>query len=474
MNILFGLIRPDAGRVIIDGHRVSIRSPQIAQSLGIGMVHQHFKLSPQLTVLENMAMAVNNNLGLLRRTTLRKRICELMERLHWSIDPDVRVASLNVGQQQRVEIIKALCGGGKILILDEPTAVLTPQEVDHLIAAMRALAANGVTILFISHKLTEVNRVCDTISVLRRGHVVFSGRAGELTSEQIAERMIGTHPQLPPVLASRSPPGLPRLVLNGVSCLSHGPGQIRSLIENIDLRVHAGEIVGVAGVEGNGQTVLIECILGRRSIQEGTVTLDGQSLDRLPGYRRTRQFACIPEDRQKEGLVLSLTLTANLMLRDFRRPGFSAFGLNQTSHWRRHAAAMVEQFDIRAESLESTVGSLSGGNQQKTAIARELSSNPRMILAINPTRGLDIGATAFVLHQLAAAREHGAAVLLVHSDLDELLLLSDRVMVMYAGRLLPTAWPTTTRETIGRLMLGAGTVTKSGFTPNHETEPFGV
>ena len=454
MNILFGLIRPDRGQIRLNGQSVVVRSPRVAQQLGIGMVHQHFKLAPALSVTDNLALAVGRNFVLLHRASFRDRIAALARSLHWAVDPDSVVGQLNVGQQQRVEIIKALLGGGKILILDEPTAVLTPQEVDELIPAVRSLARAGITVIFISHKLSEVNRMCDRIAVLRRGELVFAGPMGELSAEEITHRMLGAPSALSSLGASSASPGLVRLHLSRVCCPLPGTRKYKPLLDNIELSVRAGEIVGIAGVEGNGQTTLIDAILGSLPISSGVITLDGSDLSHLVNFRRARKFACIPEDRQGQGLVLSLSLTANLMLRSYRNPEFMRLGLRHVTAWRSRAAMLVRSFDIRCASVEVPIQFLSGGNQQKALIARELYGNPPVILAINPTRGLDIGATAFVLQQLTAARQRGAAVLLIHSDLDELLAISDRVMVMYAGRLLPTNWPAVDRAAIGRMMMG--------------------
>ncbi len=454
MNILFGLIRPDRGQIRLSGQVIAVRSPRVAQKMGIGMVHQHFKLAPALSVTENLALAVGRNFGLLHRAYFRQRITEMARRLHWAVDPDSVVGHLNVGQQQRVEIIKALLGGGKILILDEPTAVLTPQEVDELIPAVRSLARAGITVIFISHKLSEVTRMCDRIAVLRRGEMVFAGPTNELSAEEITQRMLGTQSALPMMGASSAAPGPIRLQLSRVCCPVPGTHGVKPLLDNINLSVCAGEIVGIAGVEGNGQTSLIDAILGSLMIRSGVIALNGQDMRHLADFRRARQFACIPEDRQSQGLVLSLSLTANLMLRSYRNPEFSRFGLRRLTAWRAQAAALIRSFDIRCAGVDVPIQSLSGGNQQKALIARELHGNPPVILAINPTRGLDVGATAFVLQQLAAARQRGAAILLIHSDLDELLSLSDRVMVMYAGQLLPTNWPAVDRAAIGRMMMG--------------------
>jgi general nucleoside transport system ATP-binding protein len=451
MNILFGLIRPDSGSISVDGEVTSIASPRSAGQLGIGMVHQHFKLVPTLTVLENFLLPLQNGLGLLHRKRMLARLRELFARLHWPVDPDARLETLSVGQQQRVEIAKALATGGKILILDEPTSVLTPQESTELFTALRTLAHDGTTIIFISHKLAEVRQICTALTILRRGQVVHTGRMDELTDAQIAEKMIGGTLALPHradgAAANDAPP---LLHINKVS-LRH---RSTVLLDGVSLAVSPGQIVGIAGVDGNGQDVLMQTIIGTRKADSGSIAIEGRDATGKSVRWRVERMAYVPEDRHRQALVLPLSIERNLLLKDYRKRRFSTLGFLRGRQWRTQAKELVGRFDIRCGDVADPVGSLSGGNQQKVVVARELSGKPHIVIAVNPTRGLDIGATAFVLQQLLDARNAGAAVLLIHSDLDELLSVSDRVLVMYNGTLRDSGWPEATKENIGRMMLG--------------------
>lgn len=438
MRILYGLERPDRGEITIAGAPTVLRSPRDASRLGIGMVHQHFTLVPTLTVLDTCILAAEIGLGPVDRSAWSARIAEVAQRLHWQVDPTARISSLSVGQQQRVEILKALLTGGRMLILDEPTAVLTPQEVDELIPALRRLADHGTTVLFISHKLHEVQRLCDDVVILRHGRVVHAGACAELTREQMAELMVGAAVALP-TPARVTAPGAVRLAVRSVT----GNG-----LHNVSCNVHGGEIVGIAGVDGNGQTQLIEAVLTNG---EAVETPGIPAHERLAGERR---IALIPDDRQHQALILSLSIERNVVLKDHARPPFAWHGWLNFAQWRRHARLLIERFSIRGGGAHSPVAALSGGNQQKVVIARELHREPQVILAINPTRGLDIAASAAVLQRLVAARERGAGVLLVHHDLDELLAVADRVLVLYNGHLTDSGWPNATREHLGQLMLG--------------------
>jgi simple sugar transport system ATP-binding protein len=451
MNVLFGLVQPDTGSIAVDGKVVRIRSPRAAQRLGIGMVHQHFKLVPGASVVDNLALALGTGLGRIDRAAWGADIRRRAAELRWDLDPAASVSALAVGQQQRVEILKALLaieagGGARTLILDEPTAVLTPQEIDDLLPALRTLAASGVAVVFISHKLGEIARVCDEVSVLRRGRLVHHGPADEAPG-RFAELMVGrpvaTPVRRPRPAAAEAPV---RLRFTGVSVRpSDGP----ALLEGVDFALAAGEIVGIAGVEGNGQASLVQVALGLLEPQRGTRW----------SAEPARRFAVIPDDRQREALVLPLSLRDNLLLKRYREPPFSRHGWLSPAAWDRHARALMAAFDVRAGGTGAAVATLSGGNQQKAVIARELEASPAVIVAVNPTRGLDIAAATAVLERLVAARDGGAAVLLVHSDLDELLAVSDRVLVLHGGRLDDSGWPAADRAAIGRLMLGAPAVT---------------
>jgi simple sugar transport system ATP-binding protein len=446
MNIIAGLIRPDAGHVEIMGKDLMPGHVRASQARGIGMVHQHFKLVENLSVLDNIVLAVSRSLWARRDRKIVREIQSWCEKLQWTLELDAPVGLLGVGQQQRVEIIKALCGGGKILILDEPTAALTPSEVDELAVTVAGLARAGMAVLFISHKLHEVIKMCQSISILRRGQLVYSGTAGGLSIDQIAEKMVGAKVDVPRLLAPcAGRPGMPLLELNAVDYRSGKRGS--PALQQVSLQVRPGEILGIAGVDGNGQSELSQIISGGITPTAGRVT-------RADAIEKNNPLAHIPEDRRKEALVLPLAVHCNLVLRKYRRRTFAAWGFCRFGQWRSAAAHLVRQYDIRCRGVEDAVGTLSGGNQQKVVLARELSDQPKLILAVNPTRGLDVGATSFVLRQLLDARASGAGILLIHGDLDELLSVSDRVMVMYGGKLLPTSWPDTTSQHIGRLMLG--------------------
>jgi simple sugar transport system ATP-binding protein len=462
MNILFGLLQPDAGTIAVAGTAVRIASPRAAQRLGIGMVHQHFKLVPTLSVLDNLALALMPGLGVVPRAALAQRIAALAGSLGWRVDAAERIERLSVGQQQRVEILKALAMGGglagaaaappRALILDEPTAVLAPQEVDELIPALRRLAAAGSAVILISHKLAEVERACDEVSVLRRGRLVHSGPLAGLSRDQLAHHLVGAPVELPARQSRPAPAEAPTGIVFdrvGVTSARAAAGGGAPRLEDVSLTVRAGEIVGIAGVDGNGQGPLAEVALGLLAPDTGRVAVAAP----------LRRLGVIPEDRHGQALVLPLTVTENLLLKDHREPRFSAVpwllgGWLRLRAWRDHARALVERYDVRIAGLDQRVEALSGGNQQKLVVARELHDHPRVIVAVNPTRGLDLGATAAVLGRLVAARDAGAAVLLIHSDLDELLAVADRVLVLYAGRLTASAWPQTDRAAIGRLMLG--------------------
>ena len=438
VRILFGLERADAGTVAIAGQRVAIGSPRAARALGLGMVHQHLALVPTLSVVDNLALTLQPGLGPVPRRALAARCAADAEELGWQVDPSARVGDLALGQQQRVEILAALGGGSRALILDEPTAVLTPQEVDELLPALRRLAAAGRTILLISHKLHEIERVCDTVSILRRGRLVHHGPCSGIDRARMAELMVGQAPT--PAARPTAQPGREHLTVRDLVVRGRGA---RLAVASATFAVRAGETVGIAGVDGNGQAELVAAVLGLRRADGGLITIAGGV-----------GIASIPDDRHRHALLPTRSVRDNLLLRDRRRAPYTRHGWLDLGAWATRARELVARYDVRPTDIDLPAAALSGGNQQKLVIARELDGAPGLIVAVNPTRGLDLAASAFVLAKLDAAREAGAAVLLVHSDLDELLAHSDRVLVMCAGHLADSGWPSADRARIGRMMLG--------------------
>jgi simple sugar transport system ATP-binding protein len=457
MNIVFGLVKADAGKILLAGKEITGRSPAAARRGGIGMVHQHFKLVPTLSVLENLVLACGSGVGAMNKNALAKRAQTLAQTMGWTLPMHRIVGGLSVGEQQRVEIVKALIGGdggpggsARVLILDEPTAVLTPAEFAELARAIRALANAQTAIVFISHKLAEVRAVCDEVTILRRGEVVHAGEIAAISDQQIVEKMVGRENAKPETQnAKRSATGKILLDLRGVNVRD---GK-RAVIENATFQARAGEIVGIAGVDGNGQNELVSAIVGSRRISAGKIYVCGEELTHASIRARMEKIAFVPGDRQREALVMPLSIAENAMLKAYRRAEFSVMGLIRGAAWRDHAMEMAQKFDVRMRDVADPAYSLSGGNQQKVILARELEGGKKIVIAVNPTRGLDVGATAFVMRQLIAARDAGAAVVLVHSDLDELLAVSDRILVMYAGRVRESSIPLS-KDEIGRMMLG--------------------
>lgn len=454
MNVLFGMYSADAGRIEIQGVPVDISRPADALDAGIGMVHQHFHLVPGHTVLENLMVGEPGRGGRLDVDGARERLVELARRYGLDLDADAVVGDLSVGEQQRLEIIKALFRGARILILDEPTSVLTPQQTESLFNAIRAMAADGVGIIFISHKLNEVIAITDRLTVMRRGEVVAQlSNDGTLTRQSLAEHMCG-HPILPPDKQPRSP-GRTLLELTRVDVGgSHGYGP---RLCDISLAVHAGEIVGVAGISGNGQRELAEVIAGVIAPDRGRMEVDGEVVQ--AGSARVMQdlgVTHIPEDRMGAGLLTTLPLLDSIMLPLAHRPPFSRFGWLNRQAVRRFALQQIEKFDIRTEAPEARTGTLSGGNLQKVLLARAMAFDPLVLVAAQPTRGLDVAAVEFVHDQFLRMRAEDRGVLLISEDLDELFALADRILVMYQGRIVGelNAAATTPAE-VGLLMTGS-------------------
>jgi ABC-type uncharacterized transport system ATPase subunit len=454
MNIIYGLYQPTAGEILVNGKPVVMHSPNDAIALGIGMVHQHFQLVPVMTVAENIMLgseSVKN--GLLDTHTVARRISELSQRYHLEVDPYAVIEDLPVGLRQRVEIVKTLYRNADILILDEPTAVLTPQEIEGLFAVMDLLRSQGKSIIFITHKLKEVLRIADRIIVLRQGRVVGEADPKIATQASLASMMVGREVILT-VEKAPAQPGEVVLELEGVSAkddLGH------AALRQVSLQVCAGEIVGVAGVQGNGQTELVEVITGLRKVESGRILIHGRDMTNAPPRRITAEGMSghVPEDRHTYGMVSSYSVADNLVLDTyFRAPFVNGITINQAAI-RQHAAQLVEEFDVRTPSVDTTGGSLSGGNQQKLVVAREFGRPLKLLIAAQPTRGIDVGSIEFIHNQLVAKRDEGVAILLVSSELDEIMALSDRIAVMYKGEIIGIVPRSeATREGLGLLMAG--------------------
>ena len=452
MNVLYGLLQPDDGQILLDGRPAAFRTPKDAIGAGIGMVHQHFMLVPVFTVAENVTLGIEQTRppGLLDRRKARKDVRELSHRYGLEVDPDALVENLPVGIQQRVEIVKALVRNAKVLILDEPTSVLTPAETEDLFRIIGELKAAGTSIIFISHKLKEVQAIADTITVLRRGQVV-GQTSPAATEDQLAAMMVGRDVQL---VVSKEPakPGDVVLEVEGLT-VTDIDGRIWT--NDISFTVQAGEILGVAGVQGNGQTELCEALMGLRPAVAGQVLLNGRDLTHATPRQRLRAgVAYIPEDRTEDGLVGDFSVAENMILDMYdRKPYASGVNLNLRTI-EENAAERITEFDVRTQSPDTPVGTLSGGNQQKVILARELGREHKLLIASQPTRGLDVGSIEFVHKRIVADRDRGAAVLIVSSELDEIYALADRIAVMYEGRITGFRPPTVPVEELGRLMAG--------------------
>jgi simple sugar transport system ATP-binding protein len=453
MNVLYGLMHPDEGEILLDGQPAVFRSPADAIRAGIGMVHQHFMLVPVFTVAENVTLGVERTrgLGLLDRRRARRDVLELSERYGLNVNPDAYVENLPVGTQQRVEIIKALLREAGVLILDEPTSVLTPGETEDLFRVVRELKAGGRSIVFISHKLKEVQAIADTITVIRRGRVV-GERPPAATDAELAALMVGR----PVELKVRKGPARPGEVVLDVRGITASDDHGKAAPDDVSFQVKAGEILGVAGVQGNGQTELCEVLIGLRPAASGSMLLDGKDLTRAAPRDRLRAgFGYVPEDRQEDGLVSDFSVAENLVLDVYDRPPFASGIALDLDAIGANAASRVAEFDVRTTSADRPVGTLSGGNQQKVILARELSRDVRLLLASQPTRGLDVGSIEFVHRRIVEERDRGVAVLIVSSELDEIYALADRIAVMYEGKIVAFRPPSVPVGELGLLMAGA-------------------
>jgi ABC-type uncharacterized transport system ATPase subunit len=474
MNVLYGLVQPDEGEILIDDRPVRIHSPKDAISVGVGMVHQHFMLVPVFTVAENVTLGAEPvrrltlpglrgrgpslpSLGLLDRRRARASVAELSQRFGLRVDPDAYVEDLPVGVQQRVEIIKALLRDAGILILDEPTAVLTPGETEDLFRIMRQLRDSGRSIVFISHKLKEVQAVADNITVIRRGKVV--GERPPTTSDaELAALMVGRSVQLRVSKETAKPAG----VVLEVRDLRVAGEDGAQAVQSLSFDVKAGEILGIAGVQGNGQTELCEALMGLRPAT-GSVLLDGTDITAASTRDRLRAgIGYIPEDRQEDGLVGGFSVADNLVLDVYDRPPYASGIALDLDAVRKAAVRLVDEYDVRTTSVMTRAGTLSGGNQQKVVVARELSRGNKLLLASQPTRGLDVGSIEFVHSEVVKQRDQGVAVIIVSSELDEIYALSDRIAVMYEGKIVGFCAPDIPEQELGLLMAGAGAAGQPG------------
>ena len=455
MKILYGMQRPDEGTITVEGEQVTFHTPADAIARGIGMVHQHFMLAENLTVLENVVLGAERLHGIGARA--RAKIMEISEAYGLGVRPDLLVEELGVADRQRVEILKVLYRGARTLILDEPTAVLVPQEVDALFDNLRELKSEGLTVIFISHKLGEVLSVADEITVIRRGTTVGTADPKTTTSKQLAELMVGS--ELPsPQTSESTVTDVPVLEVAGLRLTQTDlDGVQRVLLDDVTFTIHRGEVLGIAGVEGNGQSELVETIMGIRTPDCGTVTLDGRDITHLPTRRRRESgVGYIPEDRHRHGLLLEAPLWENRMLGHVTERPNSRGGLLDRKAARKDTKRIIRDYDVRTPGVDVTASSLSGGNQQKLIVGREMSHRPKLLIAAHPTRGVDVGAQAQIWDQIRAARREGLAVLLISADLDELIGLSDALRVVYRGRLVADADPATiSPEELGSAMTGA-------------------
>ena len=456
MSVLFGLYQPEEGKILKNGKEVAIRNPTDANALGIGMVHQHFKLVECFSVLDNIILGVEpNKLGFLQKAEARKKVMALSEKYGLRVDPDALISDISVGMQQRVEILKMLYRDNEILIFDEPTAVLTPQEIDELREIMRGFKKEGKSILFITHKLNEIMAVADRCTVLRKGKYMGTVDIKNTTKEELSRMMVGRDVQLQ-VDKKPAHPGEVVLDVEGVTI--HNDQRKKDSVKDVTFQVHGGEIVCLAGIEGNGQTEFVYGLTGLEKLSGGKITLDGKDITHASIRQRSKDgMSHIPEDRHKHGLVLDYSLENNMVLQRYWQPEFQKGGFIRSEKVREYSDKLIAQYDVRSGQGSATiVRSMSGGNQQKAIIAREIDRDPKLLVAVQPTRGLDVGAIEYIHRQIVAERDKGKAVLLVSLELDEVMNLSDRILVMYEGEIVGEFDPkTTTVQELGLYMAGA-------------------
>ena len=462
MSVLFGLYQPEKGEIRKNGQVVKINDPNDATALGIGMVHQHFQLIDVFTVLDNIILgAETTKFGFLQKKEARKKVEELSEKYGLKVDLDAKVEDITVGMQQRVEILKMLYRDNEILIFDEPTAVLTPQEIEELMEIMREFAREGKSILFISHKLNEIMEVSDRVTVLRKGKYVGTVNTRDTDKQALSNMMVGRPVQLE-VVKDAAKPGEVVLRVEDLTVPSHL--HKRNAVNHVSFEARAGEILCIAGIDGNGQSELVYGLTGLEKASQGRVSLCGSDISHASIRRRGEHMSHIPEDRHKHGLILDFTLEQNLVLQRYREPRFQHMGFINQGAVRQYAQQLIKQYDVRSGQGPVTVArSMSGGNQQKAIIAREVDRDMPLIVAVQPTRGLDVGAIEYIHSQLVAERDKGKAVLLVSLELDEVMSLSDRILVMYEGEIVGELDPkATTVQELGLYMAGAKRMGKEG------------
>ena len=456
MSVLFGLYQPEEGEIHKDGVKVEINNPNDANALGIGMVHQHFKLVECFTVLDNIILGVEpNKFGFLDKKEARRKVIELSSRYGLAVDPDAVIEDITVGMQQRTEILKMLYRENEILIFDEPTAVLTPQEIEELMQIMKGLAKEGKSILFISHKLNEIMEVADRCTVLRKGKCIGTVNIKDTTKEELSKMMVGRDVEF---TVHKKDIKKGDVILDVENMTVASKVHKKDAVKNVSFKVHGGEIVCIAGIDGNGQTELVYGLSGLEPLVDGKITLKGEDITKAPIRKRNvLGMSHIPEDRHKHGLVLDYTLEQNMVLQRYWDHEFQTGGFIKNKAVRTYSDKLIEQYDVRSGQGSSTVvRSMSGGNQQKAIIAREIDKDPELLVAVQPTRGLDVGAIEYIHKQLVAQRDSGKAVLLVSLELDEVMDVSDRILVMYEGELVGQLDPKQiTVEELGLYMAGA-------------------
>ena len=455
MNVLYGLYAPTSGDIYIDGKKVSITNPNVAIKNGIGMVHQHFMLVDTFTVVENIILGMETTNGaVLDIKKATKNVEEISKKYGLLVDPHAKIQDISVGMQQRVEILKALYRGADILILDEPTAVLTPQEIDELINIIHSLADQGKTIIIITHKLKEIKAVADYCTIIRRGKKIDTVKVEDVNEENLAEMMVGREVSF---VTDKKPVNRGKKILDINDILIKDNRKLNA-VNGLSLELHSGEILGIAGVDGNGQSELIEGITGLRHIESGNVILDGKDItNKTPFEIINSGLSNIPEDRQKRGLVLDFTIAENMILENYHKEPFSKKGRLNHRAIENFSKELIEKFDVRPNNPSQKAGALSGGNQQKVIIAREVTNNPEVLIAAQPTRGLDVGAIEYVHRYLIEQRDNGKAVLLISFELDEVINLSDRIAVIYEGKIVDIIDSKDADERkLGLLMAGGG------------------